>query len=296
MNTKKLLFACSVLALCGGKIIGQTTDDNFDKKFRFGLRITPQPTWFSTSDKNITAKGTKFGFGFGLNMEFKFSKVACLLTGIGGDFEGGKYTYKNTPGTYQVYYELDETGEFIKPVNGLNLPSNAITKTTNTGYLVKERTYKTTYVTIPVILKLSTSEYNGLKYFGMFGGEIAFRAKALATDSYYESYTYGKDTTAAVVTSGGSMEKLNLGGTKGDALGGAFRAGLNVGAGAEYRLGGTTSVFVNINYFRSFTNALRSESDYLVYKTTVSGKDKSYNFIKQNLIYNAIRINIGLMF
>lgn len=263
-----------------------------ESNMRFGLRITPQPTWFTSTDKNATPSGARFGFGFGLNVEFKINRTASFLTGIGGDFEGAKYKYRNDPGQYSVYYELNESGEFVKPVNGYNLAKNSYIKTTNTGYLVKDRTVSSTYITIPVLLKLSTSEYSGLKYFGMFGGELAFRAKAQATDSYYESYTYGKDSIIPTNSGVTSQSKLNIGGFSGDAAGGIFRVGLNVGLGVEYRLGGSTSFFANINYFKSFTNFLTPESKYLVYKT-----DQGKNFyIKQYMVYNAIRINLGFMF
>jgi hypothetical protein len=294
---KKIVLSIICMSLLGVHSKAQDSGNNFDKKFRFGLRITPQPTWFTTGDKNIEPNGAKFGFGFGLNMEYKLSDVASILTGIGGDFEGGKYKYRNDPGTYSVYYELNEKGEFVAPVNGLNIPKRSVVKTTNTGYKVKQRTMSTTYITIPAILKLSTNEYSGVKYFGMFGVEVAFRARAEATDTYFESYSYGKDTILPEVTSGGSQSKLNIGGFKGDAAGGIARLGLNVGLGAEYRLGGTTSFFGSINFFRSFFNVVSKNSDYMTYKTDYATGSKNANeFIEQNLIFNAVRINLGFMF
>src|SRR4051812_37024014 len=72
----------------------QATKNEFDKKWRFGLRVTPQPSWFSSGDKNNIPAGSIMGLGFGLNVEYRFSDVAGILTGIGGDFEGGKYKVK----------------------------------------------------------------------------------------------------------------------------------------------------------------------------------------------------------
>lgn len=188
---KKHFIALALLSLFGKATLAQTVTAEEDSRFRFGLRITPQPTWFTSStDKNISNNPVKFGFGFGLNMEYRLTKVAALLTGIGGDFESGKFKYRYEPGVYAVYYELNESSEFVKPVNGIGLPIAALKKTGNTGYLVKDRQINTTYVTIPLILKLSTNETNGLRYFGMFGGELGFRSKAVATNTYYESYTY----------------------------------------------------------------------------------------------------------
>lgn len=280
------------------RVLSQTTTstpNDFDKKYRFGLRISAQPTWFSTTDKKTGTSGSVFGWGFGLNMEYKFSEVACLLTGIGGDFEGGKYTIKNDPSNnYQVAYFTDENDEFIAPSNG---KSNALRKAGNKVYLLKARTVKTTHVTIPLVLKLSTREYNNLKYFGLFGGEIGFRVKAIATDSYSEGRKYTNDTLYTTIP---ISEQSGMDISK-DASGFPARVGLHVGAGVEYRIAPTTSFFGSISYFKSFTNFAKNKSEYLFYNWNEIDKANnnasvSYSFIKQQLIFNAIKINVGIMF
>jgi hypothetical protein len=299
---KKFLFTTVTALLISNVIISQTTtptpdvdkkEAEFDKKFRFGLRITPQPTWYATNDKNITTTGAKFGFGFGLNMEFRLSKIVALLTGVGGDFEGGKYSYKSDPANnYSVRYWQDNSASFIEPKkdgDGLDI-RNANT----TGYLLKERSIKTTHASIPVILKLSTNEYNGMKYYGLFGTEIGIRLKQLATDTYWESYKY--NAAGLIISTNSSPESQSniVLGKDGSAV--PLRIGLNVGAGAEYRLGGSTSVFFSVNYFKSFTNQLKKSSNYIIYNSTNNSGSFTYDFIKQNLIQNAVRINIGVMF
>lgn len=293
---KKQFLTLALFLTAKSLIHGQTAATTDDSDFRFGLRVTPQTTWFTSStDKNISNSQIRLGFGFGLNMEYRLTRVAALLTGIGGDFESGKYKYRNEPGAYAVYYELNESSEFVKPVNGLGLPLAALKKTGNTGYQLKERQINTTYVTVPLILKLSTNETNGLKYFGMFGGELGFRSKVVATDTYYESYTYGKDSSVTV-GAGGSQSKLNLGGFDGDARAGIFRAGLNLGFGIEYRLTGSTAFFVNANFFRAFTGLLRKDSQFLVFKSEYSNGSISNKMVQQSILYNAVRLNLGFMF
>jgi hypothetical protein len=252
---------------------------------RFGLRVTPQPMWF-VGDKNNIPAGSKFGIGFGLNMEFRITDVAWFLTGIGGDFEGGKYSFKNDKGSnYQPMYVLDENNEFVTPT------SDNRQKKGNTTYVLKDRAVKTTHVTIPLILKLSTKEYDGLKYFGMFGGELGVRVKSTATDSYLESRRYINDTAYAVIAGEPSISSLNIG--KESALI-PIRLGVNAGLGVEYRLGGSTSAFINLNYFRSFTPLLRKESTYTVYKVNETGK--ATPVIQNALKQTGIRISIGIMF
>lgn len=292
---KKFLYTITSVLILATSVHAQEPakdkDGDFDKKFRFGLRITPQPTWFSSKDNNNKPYGAKFGFGFGLNMEFKLSNIVALQTGIGGDFEGGNYQFRYDQGNYEVQYWQNSASEFVEPKK--NQPKTELMNPENTGYLLDDRTIKTTHVTIPAILKMSTNEYSGFKYFGMFGVELGIRVKATATDKYFDSFKY--DATGSY-TSLGAGEQTNINLNK-DASLVPVRFGLNVGAGSEYRIGGSTSAFISINYFRGFTNLLANESDYLVSKVTTDPQNaNTYNFVKQNIIMSAIRINIGILF
>ena len=303
---KKFLFTLGSIIMFGITGNSQTTtptpppsskeskESEFDKSFRFGLRVTPQPTWFASNDKNNLPYGANFGLGFGLNIEYKFSEIAAFQFGIGGDFEGGKYTFKYDPqDSYMVQYWQDKSGNFVAPKSGA--ASNAINNPDNTGYILKERSIKTTFVTIPLILKLSTKEYNGLKYFGMFGGELGIRAKAIATDSYFDSFVYDAKGTITKSNGESSQSTINIGK---DASLIPMRFGLNVGLGTEYRLAGSTAVFFSANYFHSFTNFMRNDSKYMVYNVNkdLTAGTETYKFVKQTLLLNAIRINIGILF
>jgi hypothetical protein len=278
---KKILCSLAALLLCASLTHAQ---DDADKKFRFGLRITPQPTWFVSGDKNSIPSGAILGFGFGLNAEFRLSEVAAFLTGVGGDFEGGRFSFKQDS-SYTVSYWLDEANEFVSPT--------ADRKTASTVYILKERKVNTTFATIPLLLKLSTKEYGGLKYFGLFGGELGIRVSSKATDTYSETRKYLTETSYLPVA--GETTEADIDISRQSSLI-PIRLGLNAGAGTEYRLGGSTAVFASINFFRSFTNHMRKESSYLIYKTDNPGPGESYRFVKQNLKLTAIRINLGIMF
>jgi len=287
---KKILLSLAVVSIFGSAL----AQDSGTQKVRFGLRVTPQPTWFTSGDKNATPAGAKFGFGFGLNLEFRLAEVASFLTGIGGDFEGGKYTFRNDPvNNYQVMYLMNEGNEFVNPNGSTDGVNNKIIKS-NTAYILKGRTVKTSYVTVPVILKLSTKEYSGLKYYGMFGGEIGIRLKATATDSYHGSgkySAYNADTVYLYKSSPGIESQSDIDVTKDFS---PLRLCFNAGLGAEYRIAGTTSAFVNINYSRCLMNQTKKESEFAYYKTEASSGKST--FIQQNLKSTAIRINIGIMF
>ncbi len=287
---KKTLLIVSSSLLLANSFMAQDADD--DKKFRLGLKVAAQPTWFSSKDNNASKLGTGFGFGFGLVTEFRLGKTASFVTGIGGDFESGSIKYKYDPlsaSPYSVGYVTSGDGSFKELKDGMN--SSDILASGETAYNgVIERKIKTTYVTIPLALKMMTKEISGFKYFGMFGGEIGIRVKAKATDKYTSSYTYGSSTPNA----GGTNSDINIA-KDGSLI--PLRVGMNVGLGAEYRLSGSTSAFISINYFRSFTNLMRNESRYMVYDTHSDSNGIATFFrVKQGLLMNAIRINVGVLF
>src|SRR4051812_47543225 len=101
---KKSLIILSSMFLLSVASVAQTTTPaetpkqaDFDKKFRFGIRATPQPSWLKSDNTGSKGSGAVFGFGFGMIMEFKLSDIIRFQTGVGGDFEGGWITYRNDP-------------------------------------------------------------------------------------------------------------------------------------------------------------------------------------------------------
>ncbi len=286
---KKILLLVSSSLLLVNSFNAQDTEA--DKKFRFGLRVTPTPTWLRSADtKSVEKGGTKFGFGFGLQTEFRINSTASFVTGIGGDFLGGKQTYKNSQG-----YVLDKDNGYVdSKATDLTLGANSFTASSNTNkfYEIKSRSVKATYVTIPVLLKLMTKDISGLKYFGMFGGNIAIQTKFRATDEVALlswNSTLGK-YEAATATS--KIEDMR---PSGDLI--PVNVALNVGIGAEYNLSGSTSFFLSINYIRGFINQYQGTSQIMVDKLTenVNAGTKATNS-KQSAFSDGLQINLGVLF
>lgn len=294
MRSIVFFILCCVFA--SHTLFSQTNVADNPGKVRFGLRFNPQPSWFGSNDKNTTPSGAIFGYGFGLNIEYRLSEVASLLTGLGGDFEGGKIKYRLDPvNNFQVCYFKNEEDAFIQPKN--NSAINELKKSGNTVYLLKDRKINSTFVSLPVILKLSTKDINGFKYFGLMGLEIGFRIKAKASDNFYEVRKYLSDTTFETL-SNATIKDIDIGK---DASLVPLRLGFNVGAGVEYRLAGSTSFFASVNYFNSLTNFMRSDSKYLMtnwqaIELAKGSTQMTYKMLGQNLILKAVRINIGFMF
>jgi hypothetical protein len=305
---KKILFILSTSVLLSASVMAQTPEtpkqQNFDKKFRFGLRATPQLVWLTSKSDVAKGAGVGTGFGFGLILDFKLSDIVHFSTGIGGDFDGGKITYKyvddpsNPANDFSVNLALDKENNMIKAKDGSNLSDYAGVNG-NQFFSLDKRKYKATYVSIPLLLKMFTQEYGGLRHVFVFGGEMGIRAGLKANDTYHDGYktvVSGTATTSEKITEL-SVTGLNVG-KDGSVV--PIRFGMNLGYGVEYRLGGSTSVYTSLNYFHSFTNLVRSESAYLSKgnDNTIDPATSTINFSNLNQAHfaKAVRLSIGLMF
>ena len=292
---KKFLFTIGSTVLLCLLSQAQTNVDvkeqNFDKRFRFGLRASPQPTWFKSGNNASSGAGANFGFGFGLTMEFRLSNIIHFQTGIGGDFEGGKISYENNS-NFNVKTVIDDQGEPVEAKKNIAATDYNL-KAGSTQYVLKQRVYNSTMVTIPLLLKMMTQEYNGMRYFALFGGELGIRAGVKANDTYVSGITINNITgpaPAAQLTKNG----IDVG-RDGSLV--PLRFGMNLGLGTEYRLAGTTSLVFSVNYFQSFTNLMRNNSKYLTTSETL-GSNGTYTFssLSQSYLMRSVRINIGIMF
>lgn len=299
---KKFLFVLCSFTLFGAFAQTPSTptdarQDDFDKKHRFGIRVALQPTWYKSDNTSSKGAGAVPGFGFGLCWEIKLSNIIRFATGIGGDFEGGKISYRNDS-AFQVRATLNNEGEYVEAKNGV-IDAEYNLKHGNTFYTLKERKYKTTMITIPLSLKMMTNEYSGFRYFGMFGGEIGIRAGIKANDTYYDGKTAVVSGTSTAVSdvSGADLKKEGLLVGK-DASFLPFRVGMNLGLGTEYRIAGSTSLVFSVNYFQSFTNLMRKESKFLSKEQTYDASNQTWNFLALNQSYlmRAVRINVAIMF
>lgn len=266
---KVFLIAISFFVLVSKIFAG---DGPADSKFRFGLKMAPSIAWMKSDDtKKLDSDGAALKFAYGLTTEFRLTSVASFCTGVEVNYSGGRLNFTNPADS--VYYD---PSEFTIPLAN-----------TSDKFFLTRRTYSITYVDLPVLLKMKTPEVGGFTYFGLFGINLSIRAKVKANDIgtlvTYKDSTSGTSRQIAVTN---AYEIPDLIVTKDMNF---FRAGLNVGAGAEYRIAGSTSVFVSLNFQNGFTNVLKKESENMISKT------KRQSFV-QNAKTNFFQINIGVLF
>ena len=258
---KKLFLITICFSMTLGKLFAQ------DQKFRFGLKMAPSIAWMKPDDKKkLLSDGSALKFAYGLVAEFKLTSVASFSTGLEVNYTGGRLNFANAADSN--YYD---PSEYTVPVAG------SVDK-----FLIAQRSYKITYVDIPLLLKMRTPEVGGYTYFGMFGINLSIRGKVKA-DDIGTLLTY-EDTIVTVIN---DYEIPDLIVTKDMSF---FRAGLNVGAGAEYRIAGTTALFASLNFQNGFTNVLKKESE------TIKSIAKNGQALQQNAKSNFFQLNIGILF
>lgn len=271
MNTSRKFYFVSLSAfvfflLLQAGLRAQTASENQLKNFRFGLKIAPAINWYAPDDKKITPGGARLRFGYGLITEFRLSNVVSISTGIDGDIQGGKLVFDSA----SYYLSSDLTMVKRADVDSAKLHNKTITR-----YLLNDRSYRITYVTIPVVFKLKTKEIGYFTYFGQFGIDISVRAKAKANDNVTLWGTSQRSTNAKIDIS----KDMSL-----------FRFGLNAGLGTEYNFSGSTSAMISLTYHNSFNNVLDSRSAYLIRN---SGTNEGFT---QAANYNAIILTLGVLF
>lgn len=263
---KKLVLFLFVGILSSTFSFAQDTENNL-KNFRFGLKIMPALTWFKPDDtKKFENDGLRAKFGYGLSTEFRLNRVASIATGVQIDYDGGRIRLKDT-----AYYFLDADDALIERDGGDGTGFSG-----NNRYELRKRSYNTTYVTIPLTLKLKSNEVGQFIYYGQFGVNASIRTRGRVDDDVRTS------------SSSAEVSQSKLLNTKDMQL---FKLALNVGIGAEYNLSGSTSFTVGVNYINGFTNVVKGESRYLI-RTPFN----NYANLKQDFRANAVVLSIGVLF
>lgn len=292
----------TITALAASVLAASAQDDAASKHVRFGLMVTPSVDWYKSGQKLTEKNGVGAKFGGGLAVEFRLTNVAVLATGLQVNMGGGKIKYNNNvsgaPSSNYVTYYYNNEDDVIAPYNSADNEidqyaaahplASASDRTTAggkyTNYLVNERKYQLTYITIPVALKLRTKEIGALTYYGQFGVNSAINVAAKATDEVQKIGSAG-------FTNLGTPETVSKTEIKKDV--GLFNEMLNVGLGVEWNLSGTTSLVIGANYMLGFTNVAKDKSDYLR-KQTVGTSDGTE--LPQNLKSNSICLTLGVLF
>ena len=212
------------------------------------------PTSSASNDGhyNVSGKGSKTGYIWGLIAEYYFAQNYGLVTGFNINLSGGKLAA--SPNTAKI--------DTAQPNTVLN--SNI--------------DYKLQYLEIPFALKLRSDELpkTGIRVFGQIGLTMAINISKKATYTIY--YT---DQNAARQSVSGSNETLN-----GSLATAPLMLQLNVGAGLEYPITEKLYFFTGLYFNNGFLPTAINPQNFKL------GYQGSFNYPNIRLNSFALRIGL----
>lgn len=180
---------------------------------------------------------TNFGFRLGLTAypNFGFVKVENGKgNGVALGFSYGLMGDFNFAENYSF-----ATGITITSINGKSTEINPspyylLSSSSNPPPTAYDLKYKMQYLEIPLTIKLKTAENNGVRWYGQFGLSNGIRISA------------HQDAESGGVGVANDMNASDL--TR------LYRAGMIIGGGGEFNMGGKTSLLFGLTYNNGFTN------------------------------------------
>lgn len=187
--------------------------------FRLGVSVDPLITWFSPKSTQVDRDGARPGINGGLITEVYFAPNYGFVSGLSLMTIGGNLTYNQE--------ETVRIGEGVDRV----LPSGTTLA------------YRLTYLSIPVGIKMKTTEIGYFTYYAQLGftPQLNIGSRATSDDDQFRRETIS--------------DEVNL-----------FHLSYFFGGGLEYSLGGQTSLLAGVYFNNGFIDVL-SNNDH---KSTVN--------------------------
>lgn len=225
-------------------ILGTSTYGQSDRPFRFGLHFSPLIGWLKPDAVDYESDGSILNINYGFSTEFMIAPNYTFATGLDILTNGGKLNFPHA-------MKINETDSMAMP-----------------GTL--SRKYQTQYLQVPLTIRMRTNEMGYLTFYGQFGFTAGFNLSAKANDEF----DYAGSST------GGKINNENVDIQDDISF---FRAGMLIGLGAEYSLGGSTALTAGVTFNNGFTDIL-------------SGQNAIDENRKENAISNVLEITLGVIF
>jgi hypothetical protein len=254
--------------------------DSDAKNFRFGLKGELSFDWLNSSNKKkLLNGGVGVGYDWGMQLEFKIADNFSFVSGLSLKTSSYKLDYKGASEADPITYVLNKNSELVE-----RKEDGSFDTLNHKSYLLDQRSFKTNYINIPLIIKMKTKEIGYFTYFGQFGANLAFATKTRGNDS---GRLY--DTTTNQYTISYTNEDLIL--NKSIV---PIRAGILIGFGAEYNFSGSTSMFFALHYNHYFTSYLKSNDKY----TQKRDAENTNKFVSggYKTLPGAITLTLGILF
>ncbi len=191
------------------------------KPIRIGILGSSNLNWMKPEMDALERKGMTLTVSPAVMLDFKIWKNIYFSSGLGLNFMGGKLSYPED----LIPYGADTAFE------------------TNPNKL---RRYGITYLEVPLAVKIHTGDFGNWSFHGNLGANVDFRLKARAIDEYknFKSTTYG-------YIHGTLLQDVNI-----DDRINFAAVSAHIGAGAEYAIGGNTSLTFGVGFNFGLTDIL----------------------------------------
>ncbi len=173
----------------------------FQPFINFSIHFDPLISWFSTDSYDTRSDGAVPGFNFGLSYNNYFSPNYSFSSGINIINAGGRLINRET-----TNFELEN-------YNSVTVPAG------------EAITYRITYLSVPLGLKLQTSQLG----YGRFYTDLGFDPKIVIRGR--------ADIPSLDIQGGNALPELNV-----------FNLSFHIMAGMEYPLAGNNSFIVGIGF------------------------------------------------
>jgi hypothetical protein len=182
----------------------------------FSIHFDPLISWFSTDSYDTRNDGVVPGFNFGISYNKYFSPNYSFSSGINIINAGGRLINRET-----THFELKNYSSSILTVQ----PGEAIT-------------YRITYLSVPLGLKLQTNQIG----YGRFFTDVGLDPKIVVGGR--------ADIPSLNIKGGNASPELNI-----------FNLSFHIMAGMEYPLAGNNSFIVGIGFEKNLFDITRDNGD-----------------------------------
>jgi hypothetical protein len=190
--------------------------DGFQPFIGFSIHFDPLISWFSTDSYDTRSDGVVPGFNFGISYNKYFGPNYSFSSGINIINSGGRVINRET-----TRFEFK------------NYNSSIITVQPG-----EEITYRITYLSIPLGLKLQTNQIG----YGRFFTDVGLDPKIVVGGR--------ADIPSENIKGGNASQELNL-----------FNLSFHIMAGMEYPLSGNNSFIVGIGFDKNLFDITRDNGD-----------------------------------
>ncbi len=240
---KKFTFIVSLLTM-----LCCTATAQLDNNFRLGGQISPSYTWLGINDKVASSDGGRLGMKLGMTGDFYFAENYSLSTGIGFSFANGGTIKQSKGGQFWRKSDLEKEEYHHVAAGG-------------------KFDYKLQYVEIPFSLKMRTSEFGYIRYFG----EIPIITLGIVTQA------------RGAIDGDIKTEKENIYNSVG-----ALNLSWGLGGGVEWGMTSNTALVAGLYNQQGFTDVTRDGEKHTLYD------DNTWDNSKATL--RSITLRIGVLF